>query len=87
VAQTYSQSITGVNAGARYNAVKTVQVGDADAAGNALNAVADGLSQQGVMQRGNQILCKNPDGSQSWYTIDAERSVPGGPLVMRAVGP
>lgn len=85
MAQTYSQSITGINAGARYSVPKTVQVGDADAAGNALNAGMNAAAQQGVMQRGNQILCKNPDGSQSWYTIDAERSIPGVSLVMRAV--
>lgn len=87
MAQTFSQAITGINAGARYNTPKTVQVGDLDAAGNALNASTDVGAQQGVMQRGNQILCKNPDGSQTWYTIDAERSIPGASLVMRPVGP
>jgi hypothetical protein len=85
MAQTFSQSVTGINAGARYNVAKTVQVGDLDAAGNALNSLADAGAQQGSMQRGNQILCKNPDGSQSWYTIDAERSIPGVSLVMRPV--
>ena len=87
MAQTYSQSLTGINAGARYNTPKTVQVGDLDAAGNALNALVDVGAQQGSMQRGNQILCKNPDGSQSYYTIDAERSIPGVSLVMKPVGP
>ena len=85
MAQTFSQSITGVNANARYNAVKTVQLGDTDIAGNAL--LTSGRARDGMMSRGDQILCKNPDGSQSWYTIDAERSVPGVSLVMRAVGP
>ena len=85
MAQTFSQSLTGVSANARYNAPKTVQVGDLDAAGNALNSIGDAGAQQGSTMRGNQILCKNPDGSQSWYTIDAERSVPGVSLVMRAV--
>lgn len=84
MAQTYSQSITGINAGARYNVPKTIQVGDTDAAGNALLSGC-APCQQGSMQRGNQILCKNPDGSQSWYTIDAERSIPGVSLVMRPV--
>ena len=82
MAETYSQSVTGINAGARYNAPKTLQVGDTDAAGNVVGI--DG-GQRGVMMRGNQVLCKNPDGSQSYYTIDAERSVPGVSLVMRAV--
>ena len=84
MAQTFSQSITGINAGARYNTAKIVQVGDLDAAGNALNTGGLG-AVQGSMMRGNQILCKNPDGSQTYYTIDAERSIPGVSLVMRPV--
>jgi len=83
MAQTFSQGITGVNANARYNAVKTVQLGDTDIAGNALSA--SGRAREGMMSRGDQILCKNPDGSLSWYTIDAERSGVGGQVVMRAV--
>jgi len=87
MAQTYSQSITGINAGTVFTP-KTVQVGDLDAAGGALDSLSGGTgAQQRVTMRGNQILCKNPDGSQSWYTIDAERSVPGVSLVMRPVGP
>ena len=85
MAQTFSQSLTGINAGARYSAPKTVQVGDLDAAGNALNALAAIGAQQGLVMRGNQVLCKNPDGSQSYYTMDAERSIPGVSLVMRPV--
>ena len=84
--QTYSQSITGINAGARYNTPASIRVGDLDAAGNALNSLAGAVgAQQGSMMRGNQILCKNPDGSQSYYVIDAERSIPGVSLVMRPV--
>lgn len=88
MAQTYSQSLTGINASTRYTP-KTVQVGDADIAAN---AVAQGNvnfagAQQGAMQRNDMILCKNPDGSQSYYAIDAERSIPGVSLVMRPVGP
>ena len=37
--------------------------------------------QAAAMQNGSQILCKNPDGSQSWYTLDAERSTPGNPVL------
>jgi hypothetical protein len=84
---TYSQSLTGINAGARY-AAKVLDVPDADAASNSLAGnVNFGFAQAGNMARGNQVLCKNPDGSQSWYVIDAERSVPGVSLIMRPVGP
>ena len=83
MAQTYSQSITGINANARYSTPKTIQVGDSDIASDALTT--HGRSWQGPMSRGDQILCKHPDGSQSWYTIDAERSIPGVSLVMRPV--
>jgi hypothetical protein len=88
MAQTFSQSLTGINAGTRYTA-KTVQVGDADIAGNAAaqGNVSFVGAQQGAMMRGDMILCKNPDGSQSYYTIDAERSIPGQSLVMKPVGP
>ena len=83
MAQTYSQSVTGINALARYNIPKNVSVGDLDIAGNVVGSYS--LSQMGSAQRGDQILCKNPDGSQSYYVIDAERSIPGVSLVMRPV--
>jgi hypothetical protein len=87
VAQTFSQSLTGINSGTRYTP-KAISVGDLDIAGNALAGNANfGGAQQGAMQRNDMILCKNPDGSQSYYTIDAERSVPGVSLVMKPVGP
>ena len=79
MAQTFSQSLTGINAGTRYTA-KTITVGDKDLGGDAINASA--ASQQGAMQDNDYILCKNPDGSQSYYRIDAERSIPGVSLVM-----
>ena len=78
--QTYSQSVTGINAGARYNVLANVQVGDTDIAGDSINK--HGRSWQGPMSRNDYILCKNPDGSQSYYRIDAERSIPGVSLVM-----
>lgn len=81
--ETYSQSVTGINAGARYGASVTIAVGDTDIAGNAINGQA--RSWQGPMSRNDYILCKNPDGSQSYYQIDAERSIPGVSLVMRPV--
>jgi hypothetical protein len=33
---------------------------------------------------GNQVLCQNADGSQSYYVFDAERSTPSD-IVMRKV--
>lgn len=77
MAETYSQSVTGINAGARYNTPQTIKVGD-----SACQSIGD---EQKSMMTGTQILCKNPDGSQSWYTIDAERSIPGVQRIMRAV--
>ena len=77
MAETYSQSVSGINAGARYNTPLTVKVGD-----SACQSAGD---EQNSMQTGTQVLCKNPDGSQSWYVIDAERSIPGVQRVMRAV--
>ncbi len=83
MAQTFSQGITGVSANYRYNAPKTIQVGDTDIAGNAVSP--DGKGRGGQMMRNDQILCQDPDGSLKWYVIDAERSGPGGQLVMRRV--
>ena len=74
MAETYSLSATGRRADSEF-AVSNVKVGDsAGLAG----------SQQLAMSDNTQILCKNPDGSQSWYTIDAERSLPGA-IVLKAV--
>ena len=42
-----------------------IDVGDAALAGSSHNY---------VMSQNTQVLCKNPDGSQSWYTLDAERT-------------
>jgi hypothetical protein len=79
MAQTYSQSITGINAGTRYTAA-TIQVGDVDLSGDAQRNWAPTV--QGNCQDNDYILCKNPDGSQSYYRIDAERTIPGVSLVL-----
>jgi hypothetical protein len=84
MAQTYSQSITGINANARYNAPATIQVGDSDIAGNVNQKWAPDTAGA-LTARNNYILCKNPDGSQSYYRIDAERTIPGVSLVLIAV--
>ena len=39
---------------------------------------------QNAMADGTRMLCKNADGSFSWYTLDAERSTPTVPI-LRAV--
>jgi hypothetical protein len=78
--QTFSQSITGINAGARYNAPATIRVGVSDIAGDCIGIIA--ASQAGEMASNDYILCKKPDGSQGYFRIDAERSIPGVSLVM-----
>ena len=35
------------------------------------------------MRLGAQVLCQNPDGSQSYYTLDAERSTRANPVLRR----
>lgn len=72
---TYSLAATGQLAESRF-ALNSIKVGD-----------AAGLtgSQQNAMMNGAQVLCKNPDGSQSFYTIDAERSLPPSVIVLRKV--
>lgn len=37
--------------------------------------------QAQAMALGTQVLCKNADGSQSWYTLDAERSTAAKPVL------
>ena len=72
---TYSLKATGKRADETPFEVSNVQIGD-----------AAGLigSQQNAMQNNTRVLCKNPDGSQSYFTIDAERSTPAN-IVMKAV--
>lgn len=71
---TYSLAATGQRADQNF-VISTLKVSDA--------AGRIGL-QQNAMQTNTQVLCKNPDGSQTWYTIDAERSTPAN-VVLKAV--
>lgn len=72
---TFSLSATGRRADQTPAVTNFVKVGDtAGLAG----------SQAYAMRNGTPIQCKNPDGSISWYTIDAERSLPGA-IVLKAV--
>ena len=84
---TYSQSLTGVSANARYNVAKVMTVPDTDIAGNAVaignvNAVG---AQQGAMMRNDYLLTKGPDGLFSYHVIDAERSILPNYIVLRKV--
>lgn len=71
---TYSLAITGAPADSKY-AVANLVLDD---------AYARAGDQQGAMSANSQILCKQPDGSFGWYTLDAERSTPTAP-VLKAV--
>lgn len=87
MAETFSQSLSGVSANHRYGIVKTILIGDTDIAGN---AVAQGNTsfvgaQQGATMRNDYILCQGPDGLQSYHMIDAERSIFPGYIVLRKV--
>jgi hypothetical protein len=87
MAETYSQSLTGVSANYRVSTNKEITIGDTDLAGN---AVAQGNvnfvgAQQGNMQLGSYILCKGPDGLQTYHVIDAERSILPSYIVLRKV--
>ncbi len=73
---TYSQSLAGLNQ--TLFEPKNLVVNDAQAPVGA---------QQNAMQNGLAFLARNPDGSQSLYTFDAERSIPGQPPILRAVFP
>ena len=74
---TYSLSITGVDADQR-GTIELVTMSDTQ-------AITTSAMQQAMAQN-TYILCKNPDGSQSYYRLDAERSTPTVPVLV-AVGP
>ena len=71
---TYSLGATGRRADSPF-VVNNIDIGD--------TAGVIG-SQQNTMRTGAQVLCQNPDGSQSYYVIDAERSTPTA-VVLKAV--
>ena len=74
MAETYSIGATGLPADSPF-ALSTLKIGD-----------TAGLlgGQQLCMAQNTQVLCKKRDGSQAWYTIDAERSTPSA-VVLKAV--
>ncbi len=82
MAETYSLAATGLRADYKYSAKPVTAP---DSAGGGINAsINQWGGPQGAMLSGGQVFCKNADGSQSWYTYDAERSTPGN-LVLKAV--
>lgn len=70
--ETYSLAIKGQRSDAAPSPVQNIVIGDSQATPG---------GQQYAMWQGKQILCKNPDGSQSWYTLDASRSTPANPVL------
>jgi hypothetical protein len=66
---TYSVGTTAIRPRNPFNV--TVTLPDSDADGNNANTFS---ALQGVMTKGNQVLCKMQDGSLRWHRIDAERS-------------
>lgn len=77
MAETYSQSVTGMNANNTRFTPAPLTVGD-----SVCQSAGD---EQNAMRTGQQVQCKRADGSLGWYTIDPIRSVPGGSLVLQAV--
>lgn len=74
MAETYSLAAKGRLADSPYTFSGTT-LGDSAGRGNG--------QQAGLMMNGTQILCKNFDGSLSWYTIDSTRSTPGNPVLLK----
>lgn len=72
--ETYSLALTALRADSQFTP-KLLTMPD--------SAGRDGAGIQYNTRLGNQILCKLPDGSQAWYTIDAERSTPANPVLLK----
>lgn len=70
---TYSLAITGVSADTRY-LIENITLPD--------DGARDG-NMQAAMQNGTELFCKGPDGGFGWYKLDAERSTPTVPVLVR----
>jgi hypothetical protein len=83
MATTYSIATVGVRADNLITKLQQVQVPDSVQPSGTLTIMATATvgGMQNAMRLGQQMLCKNPDGSQSWYTFDAERSTPSNPIL------
>ena len=75
MAETYSLAVKGARADGLPTPVKNIKV--ADSVSGSFGAM------QNAMQNGTQFLCQNPDGSQSWYTFDPERSTFANPVLRK----
>lgn len=81
---TYSLATTGLEAGFRTTTERqTLPDAFVPASGTTLSTATLG-GMQYAMQANLPMLCKGPDGSFKWYTLDAERSTPDVP-VLKAV--
>lgn len=80
---TYSLGITGLRADTQYTP-ETLTIGDSAVIGVQTSDPGRFGAMGYTMQKGGQFLCKRNDGSQGWYTYDAERSTPSVP-VLKAV--
>jgi hypothetical protein len=75
MAETFSIGLTGVEADSKFQLANQLTIGD-----SACSSVA---GEQKAMSLGTAFLVLMPDGSQVWHTYDAERSIPGGALVLK----
>lgn len=75
MAETFSIGVTGVEADSKFQLAKQLTVGD--------SVCQSPGGEQQAMQLGTAFLVKMPDGSKVWHTYDAERSIPGGALVLK----
>ena len=82
---TFSLGLTGISANQRNSLNAELSVSDIDIGGTQVGNYAPSL--QSEMARNTAILCKGPDGQLAYYTIDAERSIPGVSLILRPLGP
>ena len=85
MATTYSLKATGVVSGNSLLTTQIYDIPDLSRSGIQAGAVGGG-GQANAMRIGDQMLVKRPDGSQGWYTLDAERSTVANPVLV-AVGP
>ena len=80
---TFSLGLTGLSANVQRTVTAELVVSDTDIGGNQTGNYAPSL--QAEMSRNTAILCKTPSGALFYYVIDAERSIPGYPPIMRRI--
>lgn len=81
---TFSLGLTGLRSGyVETNKIVSIPDQTVPTSGTTLTTGTLG-GMLGAMRTNLPMLCKNPDGSSSWYTLDAERSTPTTP-VLKAV--